>query len=133
MLVASEIPAVFLTVDPIEPYIANWIRDVLFKNLSAKVNTYENRPMLEDASISLASDHSVVDNLLALGHSPILLLALKRFPKQIMNLYITPLNQRTLIPRQQLKRRVSPILRTRRKKLGLISGGRAFFDSAAVS
>jgi len=37
------------------------MRDVLFKDLFATVSSYENRPEPEDASISLASDHSAVD------------------------------------------------------------------------
>jgi len=43
----------------------DWIRDVLFNDLSAKVDTYENtfnaRLGLEDANTPLASDHSFVD------------------------------------------------------------------------
>ena len=45
--------------------IVDWMRDGLFKDLSAIVDTYENtfnaRPEPEDASTLLASDHSFVD------------------------------------------------------------------------
>ncbi len=45
----------------------DWMWDVLFKDLSATVGTYENRPEPEDASISLASDHSAVDETQSVG------------------------------------------------------------------
>jgi len=45
--------------------IIDWMRGVLFKDLSAKVDTYEKtfnaRLELEDASTPLASDYSFVD------------------------------------------------------------------------
>ncbi len=51
--------------------IVDWMRDVLFQDLSAKVDTYENtfnaRPELEDASTPLASDHSLVDETQSIG------------------------------------------------------------------
>ncbi len=47
--------------------IVDWMRDVLFKDLSAAVDTYENKPELEDASISLAPEHSFVDETQSVG------------------------------------------------------------------
>jgi len=50
--------------------IVDWMRDVLFKDLSAIVDTYDTfntRPKTEDASIPLASDHSFVNETQSIG------------------------------------------------------------------
>jgi len=50
--------------------IVDWMRDVLFKDLSATVDTYDTfntRPKTEDASIPLASDHSFVNETQSIG------------------------------------------------------------------
>jgi len=48
----------------------DWMRDVLFKDLSTIVDTYDTfntRPKIEDASIPLASDHSFVNKTQSVG------------------------------------------------------------------
>jgi hypothetical protein len=88
----------FMTID-----IVDWMRDLLFKDFSAAMDTYERTfeawTEPEDASVPLdpITLLPMRRRLLALGHTPMLLSTLKRFLKPTINLSMNPLNQHTLI------------------------------------
>lgn len=107
----------FMTID-----IVDWMRDLLFKDFSAAMDTYERTfeawTEPEDASVPLdpITLLPMRRRLLALGHTPMLLSTLKRFLKPTINLSMNPLNQHTLIAWQQLGSRASSMSTTRRGK-----------------
>ncbi len=115
--------------------IVDWIRDVLFKDLSAAVDTYENRPELEDASISLASDHSFVDETQSVGFGTRInpTLSSQEVPEtdhESIHESIESAHVDTSITTQGSSLSNA---QNEKKKSGLASERRAFFDSAAPS